>query len=70
MTDRNYTEDELEEVARLRDVLFATLHNLKTEVSRVSQEVIRMNKILDHNIFSKEEKKQKSLSDFLDGIDI
>ena len=45
--NENYTQDELDEMSRLRDVIFITLCNIRDEADRLSQEVIRMNKILE-----------------------
>ena len=47
MERENYTQDELERMCSLRDILFTSLCKLRDEADRLSAEVIRMNKILE-----------------------
>ncbi len=69
MRDKNYTQDEIEEVSRVRDQLFLAIRGIESELSRLKGELLRMNKILDHNLVQTEAQLDTRKPDFGPGID-
>ena len=69
MRDKNYTQDEIEEVSRMRDQLFLAVRGIESELSRLRGELLRMNKILDHNYVQQEAQLNTRKPDFGPGID-